>query len=108
MKPSQISELTPDEAARHVAQGAFLLDVREPDEWAEVHVEGAHLIPLDQVAARTAELPRDREVVVICRSGRRSGIAAEQLHAAGFSNVANLVGGILAWQRSGLAVASAA
>jgi phage shock protein E len=67
-----------------VAKGATLLDVRTPEEFASGHPDGAVLIPVSELAARIGELPRDRPVVVYCRSGRRSAAAAEQLRTAGF------------------------
>jgi len=81
----------------------FLLDVRQPDEYRQGHIAGARLIPLDQLAQRLHELPRDREIVCICRSGSRSGQATRQLAQAGFK-VTNLQGGMIAWSGSGLPV----
>lgn len=67
------------------------LDVRTPEEYAAGHVEGAVLVPYDQIAARIAELEpyRDRDMVVYCRTGRRSGIAIETLRANGFTRLTN-------------------
>lgn len=81
----------------------LVLDVRQPDEYREGHVRGSVLIPLDQVALRSGELPRDRPIAVICRSGNRSGVATAMLHRAGF-DAHNVAGGILRWQREGLPV----
>jgi phage shock protein E len=67
-----------------VAQGATLLDVRTSEEFASGHLDGAVLIPVSDLAVRMGELPRDRPVVVYCRSGRRSAAAADQLRSAGF------------------------
>jgi rhodanese-related sulfurtransferase len=87
-------------------QGALLLDVREPDEYSAIHAPNAKLIPLGQLAARLQEITeyKDKPVVVICRSGRRSGIAVSQLQAAGFTQVSNVMGGIQAWEKNGLEV----
>lgn len=87
-------------------QGALLLDVREPDEYAALHAPGAKLIPLGEVQARLAEIAayKDQPVVVVCRSGRRSAKAVELLKEAGFSRVSNVEGGMLAWQQAGLEV----
>ncbi len=82
---------------------AFLLDVREPHEYREGHIAGATLIPLGQLPGRAGELPRDRQIVCVCRSGSRSGAAARQLIGAGFQ-AANLQGGMLGWARAGLPV----
>lgn len=87
-------------------QGAVLIDVREPDEFAQGHAPGARLIPLGQLPARLAELAaqNNKPVVLICRSGRRSAVAADVLNKAGFSRVVNVSGGMLAWQQAGLPV----
>lgn len=75
-----------------------LLDVREPDERAAFNIGGKH-IPLGAVPARVQELAgnENEEVVVYCRSGKRSGMAQQYLRQAGFTNVRNLEGGMLAW-----------
>jgi rhodanese-related sulfurtransferase len=86
-----------------VAGGALLLDVRQPDEWDAGHAPGATLIPLRQVPERLAELPRDRRIVAICRSGARSGRATDFLVAQGFDAV-NLAGGMKAWATEGFTV----
>ncbi len=87
-------------------QGALLLDVREPDEFAAGHAPNAKLIPLGQLSSRLQEIAsyKDKPIVVMCRSGRRSGIAVAQLQAAGFTQVSNVRGGITAWQNDGLEV----
>jgi rhodanese-related sulfurtransferase len=69
------------------AAGGLLVDVRTPAEFAAGHAKGAVNIPFDQIAARAAELPRDRPVVLYCRTGRRSGIAAGELRKLGFTEV---------------------
>ncbi|MGA8679066.1 MAG: rhodanese-like domain-containing protein [Acidimicrobiales bacterium] len=89
-------EVTAGEAASLVESGALLLDVREPAEWEAGHVPGASFIPMNAVAARLGELPSDRRIVVICRSGGRSGVVTEALLGLGFDAV-NLVGGMQAW-----------
>jgi adenylyltransferase/sulfurtransferase len=73
-----------------------LIDVREENEREICHIGGT-LIPLAQVVERRAEIPQDLPVVVYCRSGGRSGRAIEALEAQGFSNLYNLVGGVLRW-----------
>ena len=75
----------------------FVLDVREPDEWQAGHLAVAKHIPLAQVAAKGAELPSDKHIVVVCRSGGRSGKACELLRQKGFKQVTNLAGGMRAW-----------
>ncbi len=85
---------------------AIILDVREEHEWKEQHIAGAIHIPLAQVESRVSELEqyKDSNVVVQCRSGKRSAKAASSLKAAGFTKVFNLTGGIIAWGESGLKV----
>ncbi len=77
----------------------FLLDVRQPHEWDIVNLEegGAVMIPLAELPDRLDELPKDRDIVVYCRTGARSDSAARMLVEEGFSNVSNFVGGIHAW-----------
>ncbi len=77
----------------------FLLDVRQPHEWDIVNLEpdGAVIIPLAELPDRLDEIPRDREIVVYCRTGARSASAAQMLVEEGFSSVFNFVGGIHAW-----------
>lgn len=81
-----------------------ILDVRQPDEYRDAHVAGSKLIPLPELSRRLDELPRDKPIVAICRSGNRSGQAVQTLARAGFTNVSNLEGGIIDWQRQGLPV----
>ena len=84
---------------------AVLLDVREPQEWQAGHAPQAEHIPLGQLESRLAELPRDRQIICVCRSGRRSALAAQQLVAHGYQAV-NLTGGMTAWNGAGLPVAT--
>ncbi len=83
-----------------------VLDVREPDEYAAGHVEGALLMPLARTVemALAADLPKDEPVYVFCRSGNRSLQAAQALVAAGYEDVRNVDGGIIAWTGAGLPV----
>jgi sulfur-carrier protein adenylyltransferase/sulfurtransferase len=83
-----------------------LIDVREPDEFTGElgHLPGAELVPLATVGARAASWDRAAELVVICRSGARSGRAAEELVRAGFQHVMNLAGGMLAYNAAQLPV----
>jgi rhodanese-related sulfurtransferase len=86
------------------APESFLLDVREPQEYAEGHVPGAINLPQSDLASRLKELPRDRPIFVICRSGVRSMRAAQFLKQVGFADVINVQGGTLAWTAAGKAV----
>ena len=74
-----------------------IVDVREPDEWAGGHIAGAVLIPLGQFPMRMHELDPARPVIVVCRSGNRSGRATQFLIQQGFRDVKNMAGGMLAW-----------
>jgi len=100
---------TPQVSARAakglVDSGALLLDVREPDEWDGEHAPGAVLVPMARVKERRGELPGDRRIVVVCRSGGRSAAVTQSLRAWGFDAV-NLAGGMCAWATAGLPVVS--
>lgn len=98
-----IEEISVDELADRLATGAFLLDVRNPDEYAEARVSEAVLIPLPELAGRTDELADVDVVNVICRSGARSAQAVELLVRSGIAAV-NVAGGTLAWIESGRSV----
>lgn len=94
-------EISVAQAAEMREQGAFVLDVRQPEEWNELHVPGATLIPLDQLPNRVSEVPKDQEIVVICRSGNRSQAGRDILLQAGFEKVTSVRGGIIAWRNAG-------
>jgi rhodanese-related sulfurtransferase len=82
----------------------LLLDVRTPEEFSSGYIAGAVNIPVQSLAARLSEIPRDQPVVIYCRSGNRSALAAEILADAGYSTIYDM-GGIQAWQAQGLPVA---
>ncbi|MCX7789007.1 MAG: rhodanese-like domain-containing protein [Chloroflexaceae bacterium] len=83
----------------------ILLDVRSPEEYTQDgHVAGSMLIPLPELARRMGELDGQRPIVCICRSGNRSRTACEQLARAGFTNLANVEGGMRAWAAAGYAM----
>ncbi len=86
--------------AAAVPDGAWLLDVREIEEWTAGHAPQATHIPLGELGWRTAELPVDQEIYVICRSGVRSGRAARALSEAGWQAV-NVAGGMQDWATAG-------
>lgn len=94
-------EITVQEAAVKKEQGAFILDVREPDEWQEHHIPGSTLIPLGDLPNRLNEVPEDQEVIVVCRSGNRSRSGRDILLNAGFSTVTSMNGGLNDWRASG-------
>ena len=83
---------------------AVVLDVREPNEFASGHILDAKLLPLGKLKERMGELEKhkDRPIVVVCRSGNRSGTACYLLGKQGFAQVYNLAGGVQAWQKSNL------
>ena len=82
------------------ADGAFVIDVREPFEYVAGHVPGAQLVPLSQVHARLAELPKNERIHVICASGNRSRTATSWLLSAGFDAV-SVAGGTGGWMSQG-------
>ena len=98
-----IPEIQPDWVARHLGD-FYVLDVRSSEEFVGElgHLEGSHLIPLDELRDRLDEIPRDKPVITVCQSGKRSGMAAQILLAADFDKVANVPGGLLHWSRLAL------
>ena len=94
---------TPEEVARRLREAPeslFLLDVRESDEREVAVIEPSLHIPMGEILARLAEIPRDRDVVVYCHTGGRSQVIAAYLEAEGFDQVANLTGGIDLWSQT--------
>jgi molybdopterin/thiamine biosynthesis adenylyltransferase/rhodanese-related sulfurtransferase len=107
---SQIEEISPAEAASEIdAGGVVLVDTREPHEFEEAHIEGGRLVPPGILRDAIASVAPDRSqrVVLYCRTGNRSGKAAEEMAELGYEDVANVAGGILAWQEQGLPVVTA-
>jgi glyoxylase-like metal-dependent hydrolase (beta-lactamase superfamily II)/rhodanese-related sulfurtransferase len=100
-----IWEIQP-QALEEIGAAVQVLDVRERDEFDGPlgRIRGARSIPLGELAARSGELPKDRPIVAVCRSGARSAQACVMLAKAGFGQVANLAGGMLRWRAQGLAV----
>ena len=94
-----LPEYTPPELAARLAAGPplELVDVRERNEWAVTRLPGARLAPLSELDAHLAGLPRDRDLVLYCRSGVRSATAGRRLLDAGFTRVWHLAGGLLRW-----------
>jgi rhodanese-related sulfurtransferase len=95
-----IPEIDVEKLAELHADGATIIDVRNPDEYVEAHVPGARLIPLGEVAERVAEIPTDQPVYVICAVGGRSMRACEHLAAQGL-DVTNVAGGTKGWIAAG-------
>lgn len=98
------SEITVDEALALSKEGALFIDVREPDELAEVafDVKNMQNIPLGDLESRLADVPKDKQVIVACKKGGRSAQAYELLKSKGFENIANMEGGMDAWSDKGL------
>lgn len=109
---SQLDVVSPEQASAEAAQGALLLDVREPDECQHGHLDGSLQIPrgvletfADPSGAHHPEaLDVDRRVIVVCRSGARAALAGQTLKVMGYADVAVLDGGLVAWQAAGLPV----
>ena len=85
----------------------FVLDVRSPEEFATGHVPGAVNVPYDHVASRLAEIPKDKDVVLYCRSGRRAALAADVLEQNGYPHLQLMQGDMPAWEQAGLPVEGA-
>ena len=106
MRPAPpIPSIDVSEAHRRLASeadlGPLLVDVRERDEFATVRVPGAVLMPLSEFEQSWEKLPRDCPLLLMCASGRRSLAASEHLARNDYRDVANVEGGIIAWQRAG-------
>lgn len=82
----------------------LIVDVREPDEFATLRLDGVVLLPMSVFADRHEELPKDRPLLMMCAGGGRSAAATTFLLRNGWSDVANVAGGIIAWERAGLPV----
>lgn len=97
-----MTEISVDDLKRRRDAGERLvvLDVREPDEIATASLPGVTAIPMGEIAARYAELPKDVPIVVLCHSGGRSGVVTRYLNHNGYANAVNLAGGIDAWSRT--------
>ncbi len=104
--PALAPTVTVAEAAALRDGGAFVLDVREPAEWTDGHIPGATLIPLGELADRLGELPRDRQILVVCHSGNRSAQGRDILLGAGFPSVTSLDGGMADWVAAGMPMES--
>ncbi|MHA6513890.1 rhodanese-like domain-containing protein [Tessaracoccus sp. Z1128] len=105
MTDGEVTECTIPDLHRAWKRGDFILDVREPTEYAEAHVPSAVLIPLGEVGSRVAEVPEDHTVYVICRSGHRSITASRILARAGRRPI-SVSSGTLGWIAAGHPVAT--
>lgn len=104
-KPTSLpAEISVSEAYTKYQSGAFFLDVRTQEEWNQLHAPNSTLIPLDQLPSRLNEIPKDKEIVVVCRSGNRSQQGRDILLNAGFTQVTSMQGGLTDWQAAGYPV----
>jgi rhodanese-related sulfurtransferase len=94
-------EVSVEEAVAKRDAGAFILDVRQPEEWNAFHVPDSTWIPLAELASRVDELPKDQEIVVVCRSGNRSAQGRDILLDAGFTQATSMAGGLTQWRAAG-------
>ena len=105
----EVQEVSADEAAKGMVGGRFdiILDVRQPEEYEQMHIPGAVLIPLDDLKEEAREKLKDRakSILIYCALGGRSLEATKILSNMGFTNVTNLRGGIIAWKKEGYPVA---
>ena len=95
------TDVTPEQAQELIAQGALVVDVRQPNEWIRGHIPEAELIPLDGIylfGKALADYPKDQDVILVCEMGQRSVVAAEIALVAGYTRVYNLAGGMSAWR----------
>jgi rhodanese-related sulfurtransferase len=110
MQHPPVPSISPAEAAAATAEGAapdpaarpLIVDVREPDEFAQQRVADVVLMPISQFVARHHELPKDRPLLMLCAAGSRSTSATLYLLQAGWSDVRNITGGMIGWQQAGL------
>lgn len=100
----QLDALYADIRRRDPLRPATIVDVREANELADVRVPGATHLPFSEIGSRLGELPRDVPLLILCASGSRSAAVTGHLLANGWSDVANVAGGIMAWERAGLPV----
>lgn len=96
--------LTVDQAYDRYQEDVYFLDVRTQQEWDQFHAPEAVLIPLDELPNRLNEVPKGEHIVVICRTGNRSGQAQDILQDAGYTMVSNVNGGMNAWANAGYPV----
>ena len=97
--PVEVDAATVDKLRQR--DDVVIIDVREDWEYNDGHIPGATLVPLGQIPDRLAEIPQDKTVVAVCRSGNRSSQATDFLRQQGFENVHNMVGGMNAWSQAG-------
>jgi len=112
MMPQGVPSITAREAAAAVdpagapdpATRPLIVDVREADEFASERIAGVALVPISQFVARHQELPRDRQLLMLCAAGSRSMSATMYLLQAGWTDVRNITGGMIGWRQAGLPI----
>lgn len=82
----------------------ILVDVREQSEYVSEHIPNVLHIPMSEIESRVAELPTDKTLIITCRSGNRSGQVSDFLRSKGMTNIHNMAGGLLAWEKAGYPV----
>ena len=103
---STVQTISVEQANSLQSEGAIMLDVREPEEWAEGYVNGAQLISRGDIAERIASAVPDKNTAIVtyCRSGKRAAMAAETLGELGYTKVVSMQGGYSDWEEAGLSV----
>jgi rhodanese-related sulfurtransferase len=96
--------ISPAEGYAKLEHGSFILDVRTQPEWNQFHIKGSTLIPVEQLATRLNELPKNQDIMVVCLTGVRSQRGAAILQQAGFPHVSYVRGGLQAWMAAGYPV----
>jgi rhodanese-related sulfurtransferase len=99
--PTLSQEISVTDAFELYQTGVLFVDVREKDEWEQIHIPNTTHIPLGELARRQKELPKDQQIVVVCRSGNRSQAGRDTLLSSGFTNVASMAGGVKDWSVAG-------
>lgn len=99
-KRPNVGVMAPHEVQQRLDKGEKLtvIDVRTPEEFAQGHIPGARLIPLNELPARAGEIDRHDEVILVCRSGNRSAQAYRVLEGLGYDKLRNMPGGMMSWQ----------
>lgn len=102
-KAGQVVSLSASDLLKRIEKGdkPLIVDVREPHEFAAGHIANAQLIPLGNVEQGFASIPKDQEIILVCRSGNRSEQAYQRLAALGYTNLTNMTGGMLSWEKIG-------
>lgn len=98
------SAVTPEIVKQAIDQkeDVLLLDVRTPQEYAEGHIQGSKLLPLQELMQKTNSLPKkNKKIYLYCRSGARSAQATQMLKQLGFTDTHNMTGGLLSWSQKG-------